>query len=586
MTRRPSSLVLAMDMGSSSVRTALFANNATRILSSTAIREYAIRYSRDGGAVLSAPALLRAARNCISQTLQWRRQSPAVRDMPIVAVAGSAFWHSLLALRRNGKPISPIHTWADSRSVPDAVGFATPTLRATSSTRRTGCMVRAPFWPAKLLGCGGRPISLETHDTIGSSPATGSFANCLAATLSSHSMASGTGLYNLRTASWDAELCDVRDVCSGVNSTPRRSARRSDPSHPELRDLPVFSAIGDGAASNLGSGAERRGRIAITIGTSAAVRTVSHETRGERSHSLWTLQICRRRRSGRPRWRHQQRRESAEMVSARLRLPREIAPTTRSRAESRDRCPDDSPLLGQRTLTHLAGEFRGVIIGLAPQPRPAADIPRAATTSTFYRLADILAPRCFAGDGGGNHCLRRHPAIAGSLLKFSRIALATHFEFAREPESSLRGAALLAWSGFGLNRSHHPAAGSYQHDLALPNTALAARANRSRTTVAVQASLRDRQAVPRTALQIFSHRSRISPGRQRSGQPNRPTTDAAIFHERFARSATYPRPAGKVSPQCGQATSVSTIKSIAALNRRVGFAVPLFQSHTAQLLKM
>jgi sugar (pentulose or hexulose) kinase len=38
-------------------------------------------------------------------------------------VRGSGFWHSLLALDRAGKPLTPIFTWADARF---AEGCGTP----------------------------------------------------------------------------------------------------------------------------------------------------------------------------------------------------------------------------------------------------------------------------------------------------------------------------------------------------------------------------------------------------------------------------------------------------------------------------
>jgi gluconokinase len=41
---------------------------------------------------------------------------------------------------------------------------------------------------------------------------------------------------------------------------------------PELRGVPWYPAIGDGAAANLGSGAFGKDRVGLTIGTSAAVR--------------------------------------------------------------------------------------------------------------------------------------------------------------------------------------------------------------------------------------------------------------------------------------------------------------------------
>ena len=51
---------------------------------------------------------------------------------------------------------------------------------------------------------------------------------------------------------------------------------------PELKGVPWFPGIGDGAASNLGSGATRPGLAAINVGTSAAVRVI-REAKGVRA---------------------------------------------------------------------------------------------------------------------------------------------------------------------------------------------------------------------------------------------------------------------------------------------------------------
>src|SRR5215208_2413515 len=142
------SLVLAIDIGSSSLRTALFTERGTRVVESSASRKYKIEYTSDGGAELAPAVLLAAAKRCLAETL--RAQSG---NVPIIAIAGSAFWHSLLGLDRRGSPATPVFTWADSRSAPDAAE-----LRGRLSERavqlRTGCMLRAPYWPVKLSWLG------------------------------------------------------------------------------------------------------------------------------------------------------------------------------------------------------------------------------------------------------------------------------------------------------------------------------------------------------------------------------------------------------------------------------------------------
>jgi gluconokinase len=121
MSRRaPEILVLAMDIGSSSLRTALFDERGQRIFETSASRDYAVRYTPDGGAELSPVVLRRAAANCLHETLNVYRAARSLKKIPIAAVGGSAFWHSLLGLDRTSRPITPIYTWADSRSAHDA----------------------------------------------------------------------------------------------------------------------------------------------------------------------------------------------------------------------------------------------------------------------------------------------------------------------------------------------------------------------------------------------------------------------------------------------------------------------------------
>jgi gluconokinase len=96
------------------------------------------------------------------------------------------------------------------------------------------------------------------------------------------SVASWTGLLNRQTLAWDAELLAHLDlsadrlpplVDAGTPFTgllPEYAAR-----WPALRDVPWFPALGDGAAANLGSGCVAPDRVALTIGTTGAMRVVT-----------------------------------------------------------------------------------------------------------------------------------------------------------------------------------------------------------------------------------------------------------------------------------------------------------------------
>src|SRR3984957_13190534 len=157
-----SALILSIDIGTSSLRTALFDARGGRFLRTTAQEAYSLRVTPDGGAELSPETLRQTFFHCLSQTLRSYRADRTLRLRPIVAAGTSCFWHSLLGADESGHALTPIYTWADSRSREDAAR-----LRAELSERaihaRTGCMLRSSYWPAKLLWLRGTRTKVFTR---------------------------------------------------------------------------------------------------------------------------------------------------------------------------------------------------------------------------------------------------------------------------------------------------------------------------------------------------------------------------------------------------------------------------------------
>ena len=446
MSARAPSLVLALDLGSSSVRTALFTENGQRLLPSSASWKYALQYRPDGAAELPAPLLLQATKRCLNKTLRWRRDSTIWRKIPIVAVGGSAFWHGLLALGRRSQPLSPIFTWADSRSAADARA-----LRAKLSERaiqlRTGCMLRSPFWPAKLRWLRRTQPALWKQTATWASPADWIYHELFGSTATSHSMASGTGLYDLAAATWDLELCKICHL--DLNQLAQLDDKASPEKmwHADLSGARIFTAIGDGAAGNLGSGVDDAGQIAINLGTSAAARSICSKRRALKTlpPGLFRYVVDRERvviggatsNSGNlRRW-----------FLRELQLPEDRAEHALSRAAAATDTLCVLPFWVSERAPSWPEEVRGTITGLTPATT-AAEIFRAATVSSYYRLAEIvraLDPRCASAiivSGGVSH--------SPSSLRILADCLGRDLRVCREPESSLRGAAVRASTALGF----------------------------------------------------------------------------------------------------------------------------------------
>jgi gluconokinase len=453
MPRRPELLVLAMDIGSSSTRSALFDETGRVLPETQASREYAVAYNADGGAELSPALLHRAAAGCLRKTLQTRRASAALEKIPIAMFGASAFWHSLLGLDRRGRPLTPVYTWADSRCTRDA-----SLLRQEFDERkihaRTGCMLRASFWPAKLRWLRRTQGRLFKRVARWTSPAEWILEELFGATGCSHSMASATGLYDSRKQRWDAAICAACGIEIGQLGNLTEAATPTRSAFPELRKANFFVAIGDGAAGNLGCGADVAGRIAINIGTSAAARMMSKQGEGREETPLGLF-------------RYAVDRERIVVGGAvsnagnlRRWCLRELqirgAASETEKALSRAGAAADEiavlPFWVNERAPTWPENLRGAIIGL-DQATSASQILRAATCAVFYRLSAILDLIESAAGPAEEIIVSGGILHSPASLRLLADAIGRDIRVSSEPEASLRGAAVYALERMG----HKPA---------------------------------------------------------------------------------------------------------------------------------
>lgn len=277
-----SALILALDLGTSSSRTALFDSEGKRLAGTTAQQTYPLLTSADGAAELEPGVLLSAVRRCLEQTMQHYRSDAALKGRAIAGIGVSCFWHSMVGCDAKGAALTNIITWADSRCREDAAALRKE-LGEKPVHARTGCMIRASFWPAKLVWFQRTQKRKFSAVKQWMSPAEwlqialAGDANCAIG------MASGTGLFNPGKLTWDEALlkrCGLSpEQLRPISDEPTLVGGALAAQFPELKGVPWFPGIGDGATSNLGSGATQPGLAAINVGTSAALRVM--RDRGE-----------------------------------------------------------------------------------------------------------------------------------------------------------------------------------------------------------------------------------------------------------------------------------------------------------------
>ena len=237
--------VLALDVGTSSVRACRFDETA---------EERGLLARRDYPGENDPRRVLAYARAVIEEAGGADR---------VDAVGASCFGHSLLALDSRGRPLTPILSWRDTRSA----AAADLLLRRVDNAgvhARTGCQIHTSYWPAKLAW-----LAQEEPEVFRSAHRFVSFCDYLYAQLLGRevpvgiSIASASGLVDLSTRTWDEELLDTLGL----------DAERL----PEISDAPVdgwYPSLLDGACSNFGAGCVTRGRAALMVSTSGAIRVV------------------------------------------------------------------------------------------------------------------------------------------------------------------------------------------------------------------------------------------------------------------------------------------------------------------------
>lgn len=443
-------LILTIDIGSSSARALLYDSSGRMVEGIGARARYEILTTAAGAAEVDPDWIVEQAARCVDTVLV---QAGKLATQ-IAAVALDTMVTSIVGVDAAGQPLTPLITYADTRNADDSVALRA-TLDEATIHDRTGCLLRTSYWPARLAWFRRTQPELWHRVarwlTVGEYLELRLFGHCRV----SYSAASWSGLLDRRRLAWDAPLLELLaltpDHLSPLVDCDAPLAGLIQPyagRWPLLHDAPWFPAIGDGAAANVGSGCIDHRRMALTLGTTGAIRVIQSELTPT-PPGLWSYRVDRAH--------HLVGGATSEggNVYAWVRDAFQFGDRSQTEAELAALPPDSHgltilPFFAGERSPDWAGNVQATIHGLTLATTPL-QILRASLEAVAYRFAVIEQRLC--GRPGCDHQLI---ASGGALLQspvwgqiFADV-LGRPVVISAESEATSRGTALLALRALGV----------------------------------------------------------------------------------------------------------------------------------------
>jgi gluconokinase len=444
-------MILAIDIGSSGVKTLLYDRQGRAVEEVQSHEPIKIQTSKDGTSEADPDDLLAIVFKSVDSALAGAGKLAE----EIAAVASCTFVGNIMGVDRKGSPLTPVFTYADTRAENEV-----ERLRAEFDENevhdRTGCHFHSSYLPARFCWLGRTQPDLTRQAARWLSIGEYMDLKLFTEASVSYSMASWSGLLDRKQLIWDGPLLsklpiDVTQLSPLVDFKSSRQGLCPEFASrwPALKNIPWFPAIGDGAAANIGSGCTFASRIALTMGSTTAIRAIVDETIDRVPDGLWCYRV-----DGQRSLPGGAMSEGGNLFAWMTNTIQLGDPSNLNLAVG-GLSPDGH---GLTVLPFIAGErspgwqgrAKATIHGISLATAPV-EILRAGMEAVAYRIAlvtekltELLPEDLLFVAGGG--ALQNSPV----WLQIIADVLGRKIVVAGIPESSARGVALLAFEALGL----------------------------------------------------------------------------------------------------------------------------------------
>ncbi|MDR0885658.1 MAG: gluconokinase [Clostridiales Family XIII bacterium] len=285
-------IFIGVDIGTTSTKSVAFSSSGKDLFKSNI--EYPLYQKVPEMAEQDPDEIFSAVIESLYQVVaQVKVNYPEVREDDIKLVSFSSAMHSLILLDKNYTPLTNVITWADNRSEK----YVAPLKESGKGKEiflRTGTPIHPMSPLLKLIWL--KNDEKELFDKASYFVGIKEYVHYrLTGELKvDYSIASATGLFNLKNLAWDEEALKITGVKETQLAVPVETTYQFEKLREAYAEIigisdrvPFVIGASDGCLSNLGVNAIKPGEVALTIGTSGAVRVVIDEPRVDENERLF-----------------------------------------------------------------------------------------------------------------------------------------------------------------------------------------------------------------------------------------------------------------------------------------------------------